>query len=192
MSEFHLTDALSSLSAELCTALALYSTALTEPCGLCIADISECNRRSASLAADTHARLYAAFCPPLPRTQCAALCEALHDAIEQVFGASMLLSAGYHPSARLDTVVGGLVRMGEMIRHEVEMLPRLVKNRSVIPPDTYAYHAELTRARAALALYLTHSERSTAEHLAMQGAVAVIAALSHSYEALLSLIAEAI
>ena len=192
MSDLHLTDAMSSLAAELCAALGYYANALTSPCGTCIADISECNRRAASLAADTHARLFAAFCPSLPRTQSVAFCEALHGAIERVFYASMLLSSDYQPSARLDTAAGGLVRMGEIIRREVDGLPGLVKSRGVSPPDTYACHAELTRVRAALALYLTHGERSRDECLAVQGATTVAEELQHAYAAWLSLFAEAI
>lgn len=192
MSELSLTDAMSSLASELCAALAYYANALTTPRASCLADISECNRRGASLTADMHARLFTAFCPPLPRTQSVAFCETLHGTIEGVFYAAMLLSADYHPSARLDTVAGGLVRMSELIKQEVDTLPCVVRGRGVSLPDPHAYHAELTRVRAALALYVTHGERSRAECLAVQGAATVADALQQVYTAWLSLFAEAI
>jgi hypothetical protein len=185
-----LTDVLSSLAGELCTALSLYATALREPCEHCISDVSECNRRASSLAADTHARLFTLFCPPLPRTSTALLCEKLHTAIAEVFGATMLPLPRSLPGARLSGELHSLCRMGELIRHEVDRLPVLVKGKKAPPPDTYAYYTELTRARAAHALFLSHGARSPEERAVMDALSAVTRSLGEVYAALLFLMME--
>ncbi len=192
MSTPTLTDFMSSLAAELCEMLARYTTALTEPCGGCITDISECSRRCASLTADAHARLLAAFCPPLPRAPSVLLCERLHAAVGAVFGASMLLPPAWRPDARLSTEVQSLCRMGELLRRDVDALPRLINGKNITPPDTYAFHAELTRVRAAHALYLTHGAQSRNGYAVEIGLSDVTHALAEAYTAVLVLIAEAL
>lgn len=190
MSVPSLTDALCSLAAELCTALSLYTTALSEPCEHCISDISECNRRASSLAADTHARLFTLFCPPLPRASTALLCEKLHAAVAEVFGASMLPVPHSLPGARLSGELQSLCRMGELIRHEIDRLPVLMKGKNAPPPDTYAYYTELTRARAAHALFLSHGDRSHDERAVMDALAAVARTLGEVYAAVLFLLME--
>ena len=166
--------------------------ALTEPCDRCITDVSECLRRTASLTADTHSRLLTLFCPSLPRVPSVVLCERLYAAVQQVFQASMLLPPSYHPDARFLTEAQGLCRMGELLRREIDALPRLAKGKSDALPDTYAYHAELTRVRAAIAMHVMHGEgTSEARHL-HGGTRDVAMALSEAYTALLALVAEAV
>ena len=190
MSAPSLTDALSSLAAELCSALSLYHTVLTEPCEGCITDISECNRRASSLAADTHAQLFTLFCPPLARAPAALVCERLHATIAVIFGASMLFSHDHHPNVRLATEVQSLCRIGSFIRREMDRLPELIKGKKLTPPDTYAYYTELTRARAAHALFLSHCDRSADERLILDGFADVTLALSDAYAATLCLLME--
>jgi hypothetical protein len=190
MSAPSLTDALSSLAAELCNALSLYHAALTDKCAHCITDISECNRRASSLAADTHAQLFTLFCPPLARAPAAQVCEKLHAAIATIFGASMLFPHDRHPNVRFSTELQSLCRIGLFIRREIDRLPELIKGKKLTPPDTYAYYTELTRARAAHALFLSHGERSTDERLILDGLAAVTAALGDAYAAMLCLLME--
>lgn len=186
------TDALSALAAELCEALSLYGRALTEPCDRCITDVSECLRRTASLTADTHSRLLTLFCPSLPRAPGVVLCERLYAAVQQVFRASMLLPASHRPDARLLTEAQGLCRMGELLRREIDALPRLAKGKSDALPDTYAYHAELTRVRAAIAMHVLHGNCSSEARLLYDGTSDVAQALSEAYTALLALVAETV
>ena len=190
MSVPSLTDVLSSLAAELCTALSLYTTALCEPCDYCISDISECNRRASSLAADTHARLFTLFCPPLPRISTSQLCERLHVAIAEVFGAVMLPVPRSLPGVRLSGELQSLCRMGELIRHEIDRLPTLIKGKKASPPDTYAYYTELTRARAAHALFLSHGDRSAEERAVLDALSSVTCSLGEVYAAVLHLLME--
>lgn len=185
-----LTDALSSLAAELCSSLELYGTLLTRPCEGCISDISECNRRASSLAADTHTLLFTLFCPPLARASAAQLCEKLHAAVAAVFGASMLSSHGQHGNVRLGTELQSLVRIGSLIHREVDRLPDLVKGKKLAPPDAYAYYTELTRARAAHALFLSHGDRSADDRAMLDAMGAVTVALSDAYTAALYLLME--
>lgn len=185
-----LTDALSSLAGELCSALELYAALLTRPCEGCISDVSECNRRASSLAADTHALLFTLFCPPLARAPAAQLCEKLHAAVAAVFGAGMLSSREQRGNVRLGTELQSLVRMGTLIRYEVDRLPDLIKGKKLSPPDTYAYYTELTRARAAHALFLSHGDRAPDERTVLDGLAAVTVALCDAYAAALCLLME--
>lgn len=185
-----LTDFLSSLAAELCGALSLYSSLLTEQCEGCITDISECNRRASSLAADAHAYLFTEFCPPLARAPAALACERMHAVVASVFGASMLFSHERHPNVRLSTEVQSLGRIGGLIRREIDRLPHLIKGKKLTAPDTYAYYTELTRARAAHALFLSHGDRSSDERLMLDGLSAVTLALGDAYAAVICLLME--
>ena len=185
-----LTDDLHALAAEMCGALSLYAAALTEPGGVRLTDISECARRCASLAADTHTGLLNAFCPPLPRSHSVLLCEWLHAVVEAVLGASMLLPPDGCANACFSTELASLCRMGELLRHEIDVLARRSKGKSTAPPDTYAYHAELTRARAAHAMHLAHIDRHSTNALVCVGLREIREALAGAYAALLALVAE--
>ena len=192
MSSSPLTEALCGLCAELCDALALLETVLTAPCEVCITEISECNRRSASLVADTHAMLFTTFCPPLPRALCIALAEKLYAAVGATFGASLLLPPDWTPNVRLTTELQCLCRMSEQLQACVKSLPQTIKGGRAPLPDTYAYHAEQTKARAAHALYLVHGGRNDSERPLLDGLDDICRALADAYAALLVLIGEAV
>ncbi len=192
MSSFSIPEALTRLSDELCDALSLLTTVLTEPCAVCITQISECNRRSASLVADTHAQLFSAFCPPLPRSSCVMLGEKLYAAIGTVFGASLLLPPAWTPNVRLVTEMQSLCRMSELLQACVKHLPQMIKGSRVPLPDTYAFHAEQTKVRAAHALYLVHGEHTSVERTLSDGLNGIAFALADAYAALLALVAESL
>lgn len=188
-----LTDMLASLSGELCHALSLLSDALTVSGFAGITHISECHRRSTSLTADTVSHLFSVFCPSLERAPCICLCEKLCAAVGAVFEVGLLLPATPAPDTRRSTELQSLCHMGELLHRGVLTLPRYVKgSRHPSPPDTYRFHAEHTKARAAHALQVMHHDRTAADAAISHATGQLTLALCEAYTSLLVLVAHSV
>jgi hypothetical protein len=193
MSTLSLTDSFSSLCGELCHALSLLSDSLSSPCNGCIAHISECHRRATSLTADTHAYLFSAFCPPLERAPSMLLCERLHAAVGAVFETGLYLTDQNTPDSHRTAELQSLCRMAEQLRGTVLTLPRLTKgSHPPPPPDTFRFHSEHTKARAAHALHVIHNDKSEAERSLSRALQRLSTSLCDAHAALLLLVAQSI
>lgn len=193
MPTLSLTDTLTSLSGELCHALSLLSDAMTASCFACITHISECHRRSTSLTADANSYLFSVFCPSLERAPCIRLCEKLHAAVGAVFEVGLRLPATPEPDSRRAAELQSLCRMGELLHEVILTLPRYVKgNRPPAPPDTYRFHSEHTKARAAHALQVMHHDRTAADAAISHATEQLSLALCEAYTSLLVLVAHSV
>ena len=192
MSTLTLTDSVASISGELCRSLALLHDALTVPCAACISEVSECHRRAASQTADTLTYLFGVFCPSLERAPCVLVCEKLQAAVGAVLEAGLCLPASYTPNVRMSTEMQGLCRMGEYLHQAVLSLPRFIKGHHPPLPDTYRFHAEHTKVRAAHALRVLHNDKEPHEHAVSRALERVAATLVDAYSALLFLLAQSV